>query len=475
MVFGEAELVQIGLAGVVDHRWRATAHDERGIRRLWQMLGDHLLGDETRRVFPVLRRAVERVPEVEAVGVSLGEGLELIAAEDIILGLVREDQRELGRVFLVEESRGDDLEAGRDAGSASHEADARHPLEDGVAILPRATTDILDLAQRAAHLHVLANRNAIAEVLRESAALGKLRRIRAVRLDDKIAVALDLIGSRRRVCASDELVVDVAAVDKDVLADGEAEDVVIRGQRESQAVRVVREGVLANQLELDLLVAAERHLGVGCVGRRDRRRGGELGGGGVADDANGVVLEQLPSLDRVDGDEVLGRVLAAEHEDGLGAARVILEVGRRVVDDPVDFDPARGLVRVLGELLARDDVVLGGLRERGVLRRLLRVLGRGGRGGGLGRLGGRLARGERRGGGLGVDGEGGVEVLDAELGAVGHPAALLLARHGRVLGASGGDDAVGRHGLPVHEDGEPGVVEHAHDVPGQVVGLRVHG
>ena len=57
----EAELLQVGTAGLVDHRTWA-AHEDEGVFRPRHVLLQHRLVDEARRVLPVLRWTVHRVP-----------------------------------------------------------------------------------------------------------------------------------------------------------------------------------------------------------------------------------------------------------------------------------------------------------------------------------------------------------------------------------------------------------------------------
>lgn len=72
-----------------------------------------------------------------------------------------------------------------------------------------------------------------------------------VRLDEQVEVALVLVGGDGRVAAHDFLgLAGDGGAERDVLADGEAEDV--RGARELEAVdgRVVREDRLLRELKV---------------------------------------------------------------------------------------------------------------------------------------------------------------------------------------------------------------------------------
>jgi len=184
----------------------------------------------------------------------------------------------------------------------------------------------------------------------------------------------DLVhGARRRVRPHAQLAVDAGA-HEDVLADREAQHLAGRRQREAEQADVAGQHRLGDEPARDLLFPR--------VGERDddRRRwatdGGVLevrmrcllgAGGGDEQIADAVRAEEVLGLVGVDGVELLGAVGAGVDEDAVGAARVVLEILRAVVDVAVDDDPRRVLGRVLahlghGELIAGG---VGGGRRRG--------------------------------------------------------------------------------------------------------------
>ena len=463
--------------GALDHGRRPAAEDV-GLRpgRRHRLL-EHGRVDEAREVRPVGRRLVERVVEVH--GARRRRVLELLAAQDVALRPVAQQQRVPGRALALGHRRRDQLEHGRQARAPRDEAGplARDaPRAAAVGDVEAALAEVLDLAERPAELDVRVERDAVAQVLGEGAAGREARRQRPVGLNHEVDVAADLVGRRRRVRARDHLAVAVLAVDEDVLAHGQAQHHVGRRQREAQPEGVVRQRVAQHELELDLALAERDAPALGV-----RRRGLLLGPGrraGRAHDADAPGLELGPGLLRVDGLEVLGRVGARDHGDRLRAAGVALEVLGRVVDRALDDDPAVVGPVVLGDFGERVARLLGrrGERERLEVRRRrgeAQRLDLGQREAAVGLLGdGRRARRVHVAHGL----------LVLRLGrAHGAAAAPRLGRHPAARGLAGERRVLEREAraalgaLEVLHDREPGVVEHAHDVPRELLGLRVHG
>ena len=62
----------MGEAGELDHGRRAAHEHEALLMRAWQPLCDHCVRDETRGEAPLGGRAVQRVPDLEALGVLGG-------------------------------------------------------------------------------------------------------------------------------------------------------------------------------------------------------------------------------------------------------------------------------------------------------------------------------------------------------------------------------------------------------------------
>ena len=84
---------------------------------------DLLLRDEANTTLPVRRRVVQHIVNLEPIGVPRRELVELGAEQDVLDVDVRVDEVQLGLVPGVLECGADDLEHGRDTGTASDHAD----------------------------------------------------------------------------------------------------------------------------------------------------------------------------------------------------------------------------------------------------------------------------------------------------------------------------------------------------------------
>ena len=84
-----AQLVQVGLAGEVDHGRRATHNDQVVVARGCEMVADHVFTDEALAVAPALLGPVKRVPELEALGMSCLDLFQFVAEQDVVLGLCK--------------------------------------------------------------------------------------------------------------------------------------------------------------------------------------------------------------------------------------------------------------------------------------------------------------------------------------------------------------------------------------------------
>mmetsp|Transcript_12496 Transcript_12496/g.30326 ORF Transcript_12496/g.30326 Transcript_12496/m.30326 type:complete len:668 (-) Transcript_12496:2-2005(-) len=239
-------------------------------------------------------------------------------------------------------------------------------------------------------------------------------------------------------------------------------------EREAEAAHVVREFVLLDQLARHLLLGVEGHERARALGvRATRHRAARL----LAQLADVEVLEELPGLGGVHGLEVLGGVGARVHGDARGPARVLLEVGRRVVDLATHHDPRVVLGLVLLHLLHRDHAraVLVDLGRRRHLHAARRHRALDHREGGVRRVAGELLNP------LVVAGRRGLEreLLGAEgelIRGLDHPPARARPRDRRVLEPE-------RQALVrverVHLHLEVRVVPHAHHVPREAVRLGV--
>lgn len=93
-----------------------TTHEDLRLlaqRRRRQVLGDELRVDVPRRALPVRARLVDGVDDVERLRVLGLERVELLLEEDVLLGHVREDEREPRLVGRVLERVLQDLVHGR--------------------------------------------------------------------------------------------------------------------------------------------------------------------------------------------------------------------------------------------------------------------------------------------------------------------------------------------------------------------------
>lgn len=190
---------------------------------------DHIGGDEADAAGPALRRVVQHVVHAEAV-VFLGELLQLLLEENVLRVDVGEDQVDLGGVIsavagTVANDGLDDLEHGGDTSTTGDHTDvAAHigGVDHG--------------ALGTAHLHGLADLK-IGQVLRD-VTLG-------VSLDQEVEVAGLIVRGDRGVGADDLLgLAGNGGSERDVLADGQTEDIGGTGQGESVDADIMRDLVL---------------------------------------------------------------------------------------------------------------------------------------------------------------------------------------------------------------------------------------
>mmetsp|Transcript_19929 Transcript_19929/g.49491 ORF Transcript_19929/g.49491 Transcript_19929/m.49491 type:complete len:799 (+) Transcript_19929:251-2647(+) len=395
------------------------------------MVPDHGLVDKPGAELPVRRGRVEDVPDVDTA--HRDPLVDLLAEKDVLLGLVAVDEVELGFVGRVPDDVLGDLEEGRDARAAADEAKARH-VHLALLELDLAGGKVVDLAEGAADVKRVADLEGV-KVLRQLAAFREPRGALEVHLDDKVKVADLLVGGRGRVGSGHHLAVDVGAHEH-VLAEREAEDVLVRLETESEPASIVAQLLSLDQLERNPLLRVERnaivfhhlllHLG---------------GGGALVEVADVVVLEQSPGLGRVNSLKLFGSVATGLEHDALSTTRMLIEVLCAVIHAVPHDDPHVLFGVVLLDLLHREELpvrhelllLLHDLRHH----RLLPLHSK----------------------------------PRAPLGAVRtvHPATDGGPRDGGVLEL---DEAAG---LGVDLDAVYGVVAHAHDVPGEERGLGVGG
>mmetsp|Transcript_57502 Transcript_57502/g.115194 ORF Transcript_57502/g.115194 Transcript_57502/m.115194 type:complete len:314 (+) Transcript_57502:98-1039(+) len=276
-----AEFLKVLLAGELDHG-RGSAHEDHGlIGRGGEALFDHLRRDEASLVLPPLRREVQGVVHREAPAADLHGLLQQISAEDVVLRLVRVDQREGASVVGVPQSCGRDLQHRCEAGAACQHAHVLHGSAPARQ-LERSSTEVLDEADGTLYVHVVAN----LLLIQEEAALAAILPIRllpvrhsdlswAVNLDYQVDVpgilvachwgvlALDLLLALVRVwlavpLAAGNALCRVGRVDDHMLAHWEAKDHVRAAQGEPEALGVMRELLDVDDLHLLSLLVEER-------------------------------------------------------------------------------------------------------------------------------------------------------------------------------------------------------------------------
>mmetsp|Transcript_33697 Transcript_33697/g.104027 ORF Transcript_33697/g.104027 Transcript_33697/m.104027 type:complete len:305 (+) Transcript_33697:108-1022(+) len=288
----EPDLLKVGLARVRDHRRRAAHEDEGVVRGARQVLADHVLVDEARAVLPPLRGAIERVPHLDAR--VLGALLQLWAQQDVLLGLVREDERHGCLILRVLEHGPHHLQQRGDPGAT---ADHRQVLD-----LKRLATHgalaaakVFEAARRAAELERVDALLQRVHVLGHDAAVRELRvHARTVHLDHEIDEALVVIAGDRGVRALHVVPLDVRH-DHHVLADRKTEHVVRRRQGKAENASVVRHDDLLCQGECNELILLERGFASGLAsaqGLGDDQEG-RNGDGGNGNRGERVLLRDL--------------------------------------------------------------------------------------------------------------------------------------------------------------------------------------
>lgn len=110
------------------------------------MFFDLVLGHKTRAAIPTLRRIVEYIVNLETLGVGCSESIELILKKNILKVDIGVDEAELRLVFGVLQGSTDDLQHGRNAGTARNHTD-----------LARQRGGVLESTLRATNADLIAN------------------------------------------------------------------------------------------------------------------------------------------------------------------------------------------------------------------------------------------------------------------------------------------------------------------------------
>mmetsp|Transcript_49622 Transcript_49622/g.105617 ORF Transcript_49622/g.105617 Transcript_49622/m.105617 type:complete len:273 (+) Transcript_49622:245-1063(+) len=212
---------------------------------------------------PVAGGDVKSVGELEAVREASRQVFQKVAAEDVRLGLVGQDERELRLVLRVAHSSLHNLQHRGQTSATSHHA---HSLDRNrlAGQLKDAFSKVLVDSQRSHDLQRVSNLKSVqvkthlASVLPVNFLSVRHRELaRSVDLDHEVNIARGLVASNRSVLTIDlnlalvgvvaavplacaKALTRVRAVQHDVLADREAQNCVFRAQGESKALRVGR-------------------------------------------------------------------------------------------------------------------------------------------------------------------------------------------------------------------------------------------
>mmetsp|Transcript_9248 Transcript_9248/g.18002 ORF Transcript_9248/g.18002 Transcript_9248/m.18002 type:complete len:284 (-) Transcript_9248:65-916(-) len=258
----EADLVEVGAAGVVEHG-RRPAHEHQTVRaRRRDGVNEHGVVDEASETLPPRRRPVEGVVALEAARVCGPPLVDLRLEQNVLLRLVCEEEVDCGGVGGVTQDRVDDLEHGGDAGAARNHADVLRHRNRLPIHLELSVAFVLDVAKRPRNVDGLTQLQT-ADHLRHHATVDEslARRIvsvpGAVNLDDEIKEAKIEIGGSGRVlpliCVllvfgdglsvpfSRNFAIWCLSENLDVLADREAKHCLLVREAEAKAKGVGRE------------------------------------------------------------------------------------------------------------------------------------------------------------------------------------------------------------------------------------------
>lgn len=106
-----------------DHRW-GPAYQELAVRlpRVGEMFLDNFFSDKANATFPTWRRVVENVKYFETLLVDIHEFLEVIFQQNVFLIYISVDQGNCSTIGWVLEGGTDDLNHGRNTGTARNHA-----------------------------------------------------------------------------------------------------------------------------------------------------------------------------------------------------------------------------------------------------------------------------------------------------------------------------------------------------------------
>lgn len=113
---------RLGARNGLHHRRRAADHDEVVVGGRRHVLLDGLLGDVASRASPSLGRLLEDVVDLQVL-VLLCALVNLLAQQNVLLGDISEDERDLSVILRVSEHSVDDLKHGGETSAAGDETE----------------------------------------------------------------------------------------------------------------------------------------------------------------------------------------------------------------------------------------------------------------------------------------------------------------------------------------------------------------
>lgn len=232
-----------------NHRRRSANQNLDVLGGRWKLLLDHIGGNKTDASVPPFRRVVKHVVDAE-LGVLGGERIKFVFEQDILGVDVGKDEIDFGFVACWASAHNGlcDLQHGGDSGASGNHT----KVSDHVG-------GVYHGALGASDLHLVAN-------LEFGYVFGDVTG--GVRLDDEVDMALVFVGGDGGIRADDFFgLAGDRGGERNVLADGEAEDISWTGQLEAVDGRVVRDDLLVLEFKLLELSGLEHFVGrwVGLV------------------------------------------------------------------------------------------------------------------------------------------------------------------------------------------------------------------
>lgn len=247
---------------MVDEARGTADHDETVQRRLRQVLLDHLAADPAHALAPVLlhRLQVHAHVQLELARIRLGQPLEVLALDDVQVGLVGKDQRQPWRVMALCLAVAEQSQEGGNPRSARYQPDLFGALCKGDLVglrenvQPTAARVFPQMPGRSLRVDAIPDFHVVKK-LGHLAARHTLRRIVHVNLDDYLQPADFVVEVDRDVLAGDAQALGHRH-QHHLAANRHAETVVGGGEVEDEAARVVGHRMLFGQGQGDDAVAS---------------------------------------------------------------------------------------------------------------------------------------------------------------------------------------------------------------------------